>query len=78
MEKNTAALTGAFVHVYLKVFSFFQNFFPEDGGHLPGERDIRAYIRSYMTKTRVFSFRTFLELAWHLQSTRSRRLVNEF
>ena len=39
MEKNTAALTGAFVHVYLKVFSFLQNFFPEDGGHLPGERE---------------------------------------
>ena len=35
-------------------------------------------IRSYMTKTRVFSFGTFLELAWCLQSTRSRRLVNEF
>ena len=40
MEKNTAALTGAFVHVYLKVFSFLQNFFPEDGGHLPGEREL--------------------------------------
>ena len=32
-------------------------------------------IRSYMT---VFSFGTFLELAQHLQSTRSRRLVNGF
>ena len=40
MEKNTAALTGAFAHVYLKVFSFFQNFSPEDGGHLPGEREL--------------------------------------
>ena len=35
-------------------------------------------IRSYMLKIRVFSFGTFLELAWHLQSTRSRRLVNGF
>ena len=32
----------------------------------------------HMTKTRVFSFGTFLELEWHLQSTRSRRLVNGF
>ena len=39
---------------------------------------IQAYIRSYMTKTWVFSFLIFLELAWHLQSTRSRRLVNGF
>ena len=31
-----------------------------------------------MTKIRVFSFETFLELGWHLQSTRSRRLVNGF
>ena len=33
-------------------------------------------IRWYMSKTWVFSFGTFLELAWHLQSTRSRRLLN--
>ena len=45
MEKNTAALTGAFVHVYLKVFSFLQNFFPEDGGHLPGEREVLGTLR---------------------------------
>ena len=31
-----------------------------------------------MTKLRVFGFGTFLELRCHLQSTRSRRLVNEF
>ena len=31
-----------------------------------------------MTKIRVFSFGSFLELAWHLQTTRSRRLVNGF
>ena len=29
-----------------------------------------------MTKIWVFSFGSFLELAWHLQTTRSRRLVN--
>ena len=40
MEKNTAGLTGAFAHVYFREFSFFQNFFPEDGGHLPGEREL--------------------------------------
>ena len=37
-----------------------------------------CYIRSYMTKTRVFSFGTFWELALHLHPTRSRRLVNGF
>ena len=31
-----------------------------------------------MTEIRVFSFGTFLELAWYLQSTRSRRLLNGF
>ena len=31
-----------------------------------------------MTKTRVLGFGTFSELVWHLQSTRSRRLLNEF
>ena len=39
---------------------------------------LQAYIRSYMTKTRVFSFGTFWELALHLHSTRSRRLGNGF
>ena len=32
----------------------------------------------HMAKIRVFSFGTFLEPAWHLQSTRSRRLLNGF
>ena len=31
-----------------------------------------------MNKICVFCFETFLELGWHLQSTRSRRLVNGF
>ena len=31
-----------------------------------------------MYRIRVFCFGTFLELAWHLQTTRSRRLVNGF
>ena len=39
---------------------------------------LKRMIRLYMSKTRVFGFGTFLELAWHLQSTRSRRLVNGF
>ena len=34
----------------------------------------RNYTRMY--RIRVFCFGTFLELAWHLQTTRSRRLVN--
>ena len=36
------------------------------------------HVRSYMAQTRVFSFGCFLELGWHLQSTRSRRLLNGF
>ena len=36
------------------------------------------YLHLHMSKIRDFSFGTFLELAWHLQSTRSRRLVNGF
>ena len=39
---------------------------------------LKLMIRLYMSKTRVFGFGTFLELAWHLQSTRSRRLLNWF
>ena len=41
MEKNTAGLKGAFARRYLERFSFFTNFSPTAGGHLPGERELK-------------------------------------
>ena len=48
------------------------------GGPQRVNKLLKLMTPSYMNKTWVFGFGTFLELAWHLQSTRSRRLINSF